>query len=239
MAYQDSVIFQRTESGIAAIRTSKEVLRHNERLVLVLIDGVNTYGALRTKLRGLAGERFDRALEGLQEKGLIVEILFPLIDKRKDAIHPDVLVDFIKKNSDAQSDAFADGGRAHMTDGDENEQVFSGMISDNANIGLSVNTKTGVASQLSSATYLRQTGNAGSDEVDFYLPVDVSLGAVAISSRTKTKLVNVHPQPERRKRKKSKRPVIVQIGWHIYVYYGLLALGVLLVLYAVFVKSFR
>ena len=105
MTFQDGVIFQRTETGSNEIRNGKVVLRHNERLVLVLIDGITSYAQLRTKMRGLVQERFDLALLGLQEKGLIVEILFPLIDQHKDAIAPEVLFLIYHVHLDALRDA--------------------------------------------------------------------------------------------------------------------------------------
>jgi hypothetical protein len=231
VAYQDGVIFQRTESGRAEIHQSKILLRHHERLVLVVVDGVNTYAELRSKMRNIVRDKFDRALDGLKEKGLIVEILFPLIDQQKDAIDPEVLVDFLKVNSRLAPDTVGNGVMHSYDTGGNADQSFSGMISGNENIGLTVNTKSGFASHAGNPAYSPE------DDVDFYLPMDVSLGDVAASARAKTKLVNIHPRPERKKRKKSKRPVVVQIGWHIYVYYGLLAVGVLLVLYSVFFRS--
>jgi hypothetical protein len=227
VSYKDGVIFQRTDSGNAEIRKSNLLLRHNERMVLVLIDGVNTYAEARCKLRSLVRDKFDRALDGLKEKGLITEILFPLIDKQRDAISPEVLVDFLKINSKITPD----------TKIDLSDDVFGsqqagapalGMISGNSR--LSIDTRAGVPSQM------RPSENNKTDSADIDLPLDLSLDGVVTKSRPKTKLVNVYPTPEQKKRKRSKRPVVVQIGWHIYVYYGLLALGILLVLYAVLVS---
>lgn len=227
MTYQDSVIFQCTDSGNAEIHRGKMVLLHNERLMLVLIDGVRTYVELRAKKHSLTRDNFDRALDGLKQKGLVVEILFPLIDRQKDVIAPDILVDFLKVNS----------GRLRHADAPRGDVAYSGMISDNGYAGLSVDTKVGVTSVLGRSA-LSSGRQLDGDEKDADLPMDVSLDGVAVSSRAKTKLANVFPAPEKRRRKKSRRPVPVRIGWHIYVYYGLLAIGVGLVGYSVFIHSF-
>ena len=231
MTFQDSMIFQRTETGSDEIRKGKIVLRHNERLVLVLIDGVTSYAQLRNKMRGLVQERFDLALTGLQEKGLIVDILFPLIDHHKDAIDPEVLVDFLQANS--QGATVTEASNAPDTRDPQNLHAFSGMISESGNLALSINTRSGPSSRM-----LNHAGPGPSDAngVDFYLPVDVSLGDTPASSRAKTKLVHVYPNPEKKKRKRSKRTRVVQTSWHIYAYSALLLVGTCFVLYAIFFK---
>jgi hypothetical protein len=225
---RDDAIFQRTETGSDEIRKGKIVLRHNERLVLVLIDGVTNYAQLRAKMRGLVQERFDLALLGLQEKGLIVDILFPVIDQHRDAIAPEVLVDFLKANSQDSTGNSVSG--AVKTHDPQNEHAFSGMISSSGNLALSIDTRAGPSSRM-----LNHTSPASNaSEVDFFLPLDVSLGDVPASSRPKTKLVHVYPNPEKKRRKRSKRAPVVQTSWHIYAYSTLLLVGVLLVLYAIF-----
>ena len=62
MAYQDMVIFQRTDLGRAEIRDKRHGLTQSERLVLIIVDGVSSYAQLRVKLKSLVKERFDRAL---------------------------------------------------------------------------------------------------------------------------------------------------------------------------------
>ena len=229
MAFQDEVIFQRTEMGSDEIRSGKVVLRHNERLVLVLIDGVTTYAQLRTKMRGLVRERFDLALRGLQEKGLIVDVLFPLIDEHKDAIAPEVLVDFLQTNSKGRTDSVESRDS-------ENIHAYSGMISGSGNLALSIDTRAGPASKF--LNHGNPTGLSAVDvnEVDFLLPVDVSLGSAPANSRAKTKLENIHLAPQKKKRRRSKRVRVVQPAWHIYAYGALLIFGVLLVIYAVFIR---
>ena len=229
MSFQDNVIFQRTEMGANEIRNGKVVLRHNERLVLVLIDGATSYAQLRTKMRGLVRERFDLALTGLQEKGLIVDILFPLIDQHKDAIAPEVLVDFLQANSKG-------GAESIEARDSQNVHAFSGMISSSGNLALSIDTRAGPSSRMPNNAKPTGLSAADANDVDLFLPLDVSLGAGAANSRPKTKLENIHLGPERRKRKRSKRVRVVQPAWHLYAYGALLFAGTFLVIYAVFFR---
>lgn len=231
MTFQDDMIFQRTETGSDEIRKGKIVLRHNERLVLVLIDGVTSYAQIRAKMRGLVQERFDLALTGLQEKGLIVDILFPLIDQHKDAIAPEVLVDFLQANSLGTSVSGASD--AQDTRDPQNPHAFSGMISGSGNLALSIDTRAGPSSRMLNHANPEPIDANG---VDFFMPADVSLGELPASSRPKTKLVHVYPNPEKKKRKRSKRARVVQSSWHIYAYSALLLLGTCLVLYAIFFR---
>lgn len=77
---QDSAIYQRTESGRNEIRNKLHGLTQSERLVLIVVDGVTPYGAMRLKLKGLVQERFDRALSKLLQKRMIIEVLLPTDD---------------------------------------------------------------------------------------------------------------------------------------------------------------
>lgn len=70
-----STIFQRTESGRAEIKNKMHGLTQSERLALIVVDGVSPYSKLRQKLKGLADERFQRALTKLAQKNLIFEVL--------------------------------------------------------------------------------------------------------------------------------------------------------------------
>lgn len=237
VAFEDNLIFQRTEMGSDEIRSGKVVLRHNERLVLVLIDGVTSYAQLRKKMRGMVRDRFDLALNGLQEKGLIVDVLFPLIDEHKDAIAPEVLVDFLQANSKGGVGSLIAGGTDHSEKRDPNNvHAFSGMISSSGNLALSIDTRAAPSSGFLSDT--NPTGLSAIDvqEGDFFLPVDLSLDATSASPRPKTKLENIHRNPEKKRRKRSRRVRVVQPAWHIYAYGALLILGVLSVIYALFFR---
>ena len=72
-----STIFQRTESGRSEIKNKMHGLTQSERLALIVVDGVSPYSELRQKLKGLADERFQRALNKLLQKNLIFEVLLP------------------------------------------------------------------------------------------------------------------------------------------------------------------
>jgi hypothetical protein len=74
---QASAIFQRTDSGRTEIKTKMHGLTQSERLVLIVVDGVSPYAEIRQKLKGLADERFNRALTNLLQKNLILEVLLP------------------------------------------------------------------------------------------------------------------------------------------------------------------
>ena len=75
-----SAVFQRTESGRNEIKNKMHGLTQSERLALIVIDGVTSYGDLRRKLKGLTEERFERALSKLLQKNLIFEVLLSLDD---------------------------------------------------------------------------------------------------------------------------------------------------------------
>lgn len=97
MAYQDMVIFQRTDLGRAEIRDKRHGLTQSERLVLIIVDGVSSYGQLRVKLKSLVKERFDRALRSLSDKGLLYEVMFPLDNQVPDFVEADAMDRFLRQ----------------------------------------------------------------------------------------------------------------------------------------------
>ncbi len=97
MAYRDMVIFQRTDLGRAEIRDKRHGLTQSERLVLIIVDGVSSYGQLRVKLKSLVKERFDRALRSLSDKGLLYEVMFPLDNQVPDFVEPDAMDRFLRQ----------------------------------------------------------------------------------------------------------------------------------------------
>lgn len=230
MAYQDGVIFQRTESGNAEIRKNQSALRHSERLLLVLVNGVNTYADIQTKLRSLTPEKIAQALQGLHQKGLVVDILFPVMGADREPIHPDVLENFLTNKSPSKQSAAMDDDVIEM-------QSYTPMISGGGGSGLAVNTRTGMASTLGGRSLMPDHGVNGLDDADFTLPLDLSLVGVIPSSRNKTKLVHVYPNPERRRRRRPKRVLMAEKTWRLYAYYGLFVTGVFLVLYSVFFRN--
>jgi hypothetical protein len=80
----DSAIFQRTERGRTEIRHKMHELTQSERLALIVIDGITPYSELRKKLKGLADERFGRALANLLQKNLVFEVLLLTADAEQD-----------------------------------------------------------------------------------------------------------------------------------------------------------
>lgn len=97
MGYPDWVIFQRTESGRAEIRSKERGLTQSERLVLIIADGVSSYAALRGKLKSLARERFDRAVRKLTDKGLLYEVMFPEEGQQPDTVDPELMDRFLRQ----------------------------------------------------------------------------------------------------------------------------------------------
>ena len=78
-----SATFQRTESGRSEIKNKMHGLTQSERLALIVVDGVSPYGELRKKLKGLADDRFQRALNKLLQKNLIFEVLLPTNEEQE------------------------------------------------------------------------------------------------------------------------------------------------------------
>ena len=70
-----AAVFQRTDSGRTEIKTKMHGLTQSERLALIVVDGITPYLELRQKLKGLAEDRFERALNNLLQKSLIFEVL--------------------------------------------------------------------------------------------------------------------------------------------------------------------
>jgi hypothetical protein len=94
----DSAIFQRTEAGRAEIQTKMHGLTQSERLALIVIDGITPYIALREKLKGLADERFERALASLAKKHLIFEVLLKEENVVPDHFEPEVIDRFLQQD---------------------------------------------------------------------------------------------------------------------------------------------
>ncbi|WP_394780463.1 hypothetical protein, partial [Undibacterium sp.] len=100
MGYPDWAVFQRTESGKAEIRNKDKGLTQSERLVLIIADGVSSYADLRSKLKSLARERFDRAVRKLTDKGLLYEVMFPEEGQKPDMVDPEMMDRFLRQEDD-------------------------------------------------------------------------------------------------------------------------------------------
>jgi len=73
MALNADVRLKRTQRGQSEVRQKSHTLTQNERLILVLVDGVTPVDQMPRKLRGLTERRFKLALADLKAKGLVEE----------------------------------------------------------------------------------------------------------------------------------------------------------------------
>lgn len=96
--FTPSVIFQRTHSGRDEIHQKSHGLTQSERLVLIMVDGVSSYQALRDKLPALTPERFDRAFQNLQRKDLILEVFLPLEGQCAEELDRSVVDRFLQQD---------------------------------------------------------------------------------------------------------------------------------------------
>lgn len=253
VAYSDNIIFQRTDSGNAEIRARRHGLKKSERLVLVTVDGVCNYAQLKAALKSLAQEQLDRALQSLQTKDLVSEIMFPLDLSERDLIDPSVMDSFLRQSvpessfdnlvpAELELDLELDldlagapkGGAPVVAIELQNQHgahlamPLSTVISSNTSEGLSVNTRKDWVEPLNYADSITTIGS-GLSALKDELSKD--------ESAKKVKLVQVFPVPERRKKKRqSKRRPEPKNAWMIYVYYILFGVGLMLVFYSVFFR---
>lgn len=92
-------ILQRTDIGRDTIKTKCVRLTQSERLVLILVDGVTPFAALREKVWALSEERFTKALDTLLQKDLIYEVLLPLEDQQAEEIDSAVVERFLQQDA--------------------------------------------------------------------------------------------------------------------------------------------
>ena len=95
---QASAIFQRTETGRSEIKNKMHGLTQSERLALIVIDGVTSYGELRQKLKGLSEDRFERALTKLLQKALVFEVLLPEAHSVAEEFDPSTIDNFLHQD---------------------------------------------------------------------------------------------------------------------------------------------
>lgn len=93
-----ALIFQRTQAGRDEIYRKTHGLTQSERLVLIMVDGVSSYQAVRNKLPVLTDDRFNRALKNLQKKELILEVLLPLADQAADELESTIIDRFLQQD---------------------------------------------------------------------------------------------------------------------------------------------
>lgn len=93
-----TAILQRTDIGLETIKTKSIKLTQSERLILIVVDGVTSYGTLRDKVWALSTERFTRALKTLLDKELIYEVLLPDAYQQPEELDSTVVDRFLQQD---------------------------------------------------------------------------------------------------------------------------------------------
>lgn len=96
--FEPTMIFQRTQTGRDEIYEKKRGLTQSERLVLIMIDGTTPYQGVRSKLPVLTEERFQRALNTLLKKDLILEVFLPVEGQQPEEMEQTVIDRFIQQD---------------------------------------------------------------------------------------------------------------------------------------------
>jgi hypothetical protein len=92
-------ILQRTDIGLETIKTKSIRLTQSERLVLIIVDGVTPYHALREKVWALSTERYMRAMNTLLEKNLIFEVLLPDENQQREELDSAIVDRFLEQDT--------------------------------------------------------------------------------------------------------------------------------------------
>lgn len=212
---QASAVFQRTESGRNEIRNKMHGLTQSERLALIVIDGISTYGELRIKLKGLSEERFDRALTKLLQKSFVFEVLLADGDHvaeefdsktvenflHQDPLDPVTIISF-DPEEEFDLDMPAEGAAAAAI-GNSNERLSgeSTVSSARANIGLGTQAHPINSTLTAAITSANPTKMAKRPlkiaSVDFYVPLEPTDRPASI----------VAPQPSVKVPRPAKPPV--------------------------------
>lgn len=93
-----TAILQRTSTGLETIKTKSVRLTQSERLILIMVNGVTPYTALREKVWALSTERFTRALNTLLDKDLIFEVLLPDESRQPDELDSSLVDQFLQQD---------------------------------------------------------------------------------------------------------------------------------------------
>ena len=96
--FDPSIIFHRTQAGRDEIQQKSHGLTQSERLVLIMVDGVSTSQQVRSKLPVLAEERFQRAVQKLQAKELILEVFLPVEGQTPEELERTVIDRFLQQD---------------------------------------------------------------------------------------------------------------------------------------------
>ena len=189
-------VFQRTESGRTEIKTKMHGLTQSERLALIVVDGVSPYTELRNKLKGLASDRFERALNNLVKKNLIFEVLLPqgdieeetfdseTVDRflQQDPLDPVTIISFDPEEDFGLDDAGMGASSAAVTSGGAHREEGVNHVPATATAG-----ETPSVSPVSSA--LQPTASQGAEAarsrivtVDIYLPLEPHSGRATVAA---------------------------------------------------------
>lgn len=96
--FNPSIIFHRTHEGREEIKQKSHGLTQSERLVLIMVDGTSSYQEIRAKLPALTDERFNRALDKLQKKELVLEVFMPVEGQEAEELDSAVIDRFLQQD---------------------------------------------------------------------------------------------------------------------------------------------
>ncbi len=94
----EDAFYHRTAKGLAEIQHKTHGLTQSERLVLIIVDGVTSYGGLREKLKGLAEGRFESALLSLLGKDLVEERDTPEAEPAMEFLNSGLIAGFLRQD---------------------------------------------------------------------------------------------------------------------------------------------
>lgn len=96
--FEPSIIFQRSQEGREEIKQKSHGLTQSERLVLIMVDGVSSCEEIRRKLPALTDDRFNRALNKLQQKELVLEVFMPVEGQEAEELDRAVIDRFLQQD---------------------------------------------------------------------------------------------------------------------------------------------
>ena len=98
MALNANIRLKRTQRGQSEVRQKSHTLTQNERLILVLVDGITPIDQIPRKLRGLTERRFKLALADLKAKGLVEEAASASVDE-SDALEREIVESYVRQDA--------------------------------------------------------------------------------------------------------------------------------------------
>lgn len=96
--FDPTIIFHRTQAGRDEIKQKSHGLTQSERLVLIMVDGASTFHQVRSKLPVLTDDRFNRAVQKLQAKELILEVFLPVEGQAPEELERTVIDRFLEQD---------------------------------------------------------------------------------------------------------------------------------------------